>query len=90
MDRSAHSLRGWASGGEQTMPETSDPGSNRPDMILAFRHMANVVEEHAALSPVMPDDPAREAQLDIASEMMKTIKKADRGKCDFSEQEARR
>lgn len=59
-------------------------------MILAFRRMANVVEEHAAQLSAMPDDPAREPQLDTVSEMMKTIMKPDRGECGVSNQEARR
>ena len=59
-------------------------------IILAFRHMADVVEEHAAQLSAMAHDLAREPQPGTASEMVKTIMKTDRGKCDVSEQEARR
>ena len=58
-------------------------------IILAFRHMADVVEEHAAQLSAMAHDLAREPQPGTASEMVKTIMKTERRECGVSKQEAR-
>jgi len=59
-------------------------------VILAFRHMANVVEEYAAQLSAMADDLARAPQPGTASEMVKIVMKTAPRGCDFSEQEAHR
>jgi len=58
-------------------------------IVLAFRHMADVVEEHAMQLSAMAHDLARAPQPGTASEMVKTIMKTERGKCGISKQEAR-